>query len=96
MLNPAQQSPCEAAFAPLGAQVLVQAFAEVAEVPRQNFALVQHSLALVHPVPAEPQVGADWQTPLVHASWLQHCVRLRTSGRCFGSSSAPGRCRSDT
>lgn len=74
MLNPAQQSLCEAAFTPLGAQVPLHAFAEVAEVPRQNFAVVQHSVALEHAVPAEPQVGADWQTPLVHASWLQHCV----------------------
>ena len=74
MLNPAQQSPCEAAFTPSGAQVLEHELADVAEVPRQNFAVVQHSLAVEQLVPAEPHVGADWQTPLVHASWLQHCV----------------------
>lgn len=74
MLSPAQQSPCDAAFTPLGAQELVQEFAEVAEVPRQNLAVVQHSLANEQLVPAELHVGADWQTPLVHASWLQHWV----------------------
>lgn len=74
MLNPAQQSPCEAAFTPFGAQVEVHAFAEVAEVPRQYRAELQHSLALEQLVPAAPQVGALWQTPFVHESWLQHCV----------------------
>lgn len=74
MLNPAQQSPCDAAFTPSGAQLLVQAVADVEEVPRQNRAVVQHSLAAEQPVPAAPQVGAGWQTPLVQASWLQHWV----------------------
>jgi hypothetical protein len=36
MLSPAQQSPCDAALTPFGAQVAVHAFAEVAEVPRQK------------------------------------------------------------
>jgi hypothetical protein len=74
MLSPAQQSPCEAAFTPLGAQVEVQAFAEVADVARQNLAELQHSLAEKQLVPAGPHVGALWQTPLVQASWLQHWV----------------------
>jgi hypothetical protein len=36
MLSPAQQSPWDAAFTPLGAQVAVQELAEVAELPRQK------------------------------------------------------------
>ena len=74
MLNPAQQSPCDAAFTPSGAHVVAQELGEVAETPRQKRAVLQHSLALEQPVPAEPQVGAAWQTPLVQASWLQHWV----------------------
>lgn len=67
MLSPAQQSPCEAAFTPLGAQVAVHELADVAEVPRQKRAELQHWLASVQPTPAPRHEGTP-QVPLLQSS----------------------------